>query len=205
MEERLDTYQVGSSTMPHKINPKNFENVKSLWKTVMPRMATLYMDQISEHQRDLTNSASTRFFNELVATTYYGIVRLKDAIDKTGINTSKIDKNLKESYEWVIAEPLYIAFALAGHKDPYYKLREFVLQAREKRMDLLTLVRTDREARDLWDRLPDRQREIILDPSKYIGDAPQRTKLVCEDAEMRVERLAARLGRPPETSAFLLT
>ena len=66
--EDLDRYQVGSSTMPHKINPKNFENVKSLWKAFMPRMMTVYMDQISEHQRDLTNSASMRFFSQLAAT-----------------------------------------------------------------------------------------------------------------------------------------
>jgi len=53
--------QVGSSTMPQKRNPINFENVKSLWKEFMPRIVTIYSDQISEHQRDLTNSASSRF------------------------------------------------------------------------------------------------------------------------------------------------
>ena len=54
-----NTPVVGSSTMPHKVNPKDFENVKSLWKAYMPRLVTVLMDQISEHQRDLTNSAST--------------------------------------------------------------------------------------------------------------------------------------------------
>ncbi|HUS80906.1 MAG TPA: lyase family protein, partial [Armatimonadota bacterium] len=56
--EQFEADQVGSSTMPHKRNPWNFENVKSLWKEFMPRMVTVYQDQISEHQRDLTNSAS---------------------------------------------------------------------------------------------------------------------------------------------------
>jgi adenylosuccinate lyase len=55
---------VGSSTMPHKVNPKDFENVKSLWKAYVPRLLTVLMDQISEHQRDLTNSASMRFVTE---------------------------------------------------------------------------------------------------------------------------------------------
>jgi len=53
--EIFGTVQVGSSTMPQKRNPISFENVKSLWKEFMPRISTVYMDQISEHQRDLTN------------------------------------------------------------------------------------------------------------------------------------------------------
>ena len=60
--EEFAAKQVGSSTMPQKRNPINFENVKSLWKEFMPRMITLYSDQISEHQRDLTNSASSKVF-----------------------------------------------------------------------------------------------------------------------------------------------
>ncbi len=64
--EAFASEQVGSSTMPHKRNPWNFENVKSMWKVFMPRMLTVYADQISEHQRDLSNSASGRFLPELV-------------------------------------------------------------------------------------------------------------------------------------------
>ena len=67
---------VGSSTMPHKVNPKDFENVKSLWKAYMPRLITVLMDQVSEHQRDLTNSASMRFVTEFVAAFAYGVHRL---------------------------------------------------------------------------------------------------------------------------------
>ena len=64
--EAFEATQVGSSTMPHKRNPWNFEHVKSMWKEFMPRMITMYADQISEHQRDLTNSASGRFVPEIV-------------------------------------------------------------------------------------------------------------------------------------------
>src|SRR5205085_6275182 len=69
------TQIVGSSTMPHKVNPKDFENVKSMWKAYMPRLQTVLMDQLSEHQRDLTNSASMRFVMEHVAAFAYAIHR----------------------------------------------------------------------------------------------------------------------------------
>ena len=64
MREEFTATQVGSSTMPQKSNPWNSEHVKSLWKAFSPRVITFFMDQISEHQRDLTNSASSRFVAE---------------------------------------------------------------------------------------------------------------------------------------------
>jgi adenylosuccinate lyase len=184
VRERLDTYQVGSSTMPHKINPKNFENVKSLWKAFMPRMTTLYMDQISEHQRDLTNSASMRFFNELVAATYYSTYRLEDAIKKTEVNLSALKRNLEDSYRWIIAEPLYISYALAGHPDPYYAFRKFVLESREQNKDIRSLIESDSEAKAIWARIPKERRDIILSPERYVGDAKERTHIACDDAEL---------------------
>src|SRR6185295_11387886 len=72
---------VGSSTMPHKVNPKDFENIKSMWKAYMPRLLTVLMDQVSEHQRDLTNSASMRFVMEHVAAFAYAIRRLSQTLE----------------------------------------------------------------------------------------------------------------------------
>src|SRR3984957_2877264 len=72
---------VGSSTMPHKVNPKDFENVKSMWKAYVPRLLTVLMDQISEHQRDLTNAASMRYVTEFVAAFAYGLYRLRGSLD----------------------------------------------------------------------------------------------------------------------------
>lgn len=207
IEVEARKYQIGSSTMPHKINPKNFENVKSLWKTFVPRMMTVYFDQISEHQRDLTNSASTRFFNELAAGAYYAVRRLKDAIEKTKISIDAINENLARSRAQLIdAEPLYIAFALTGHPSGYYLARSLVLKARATGSDLLSLVEADPEAKALWDRVPEETKEIIRDPTKYIGDSIQRTHLVCDQSESRLTSswFLKRLERPSESVAFLL-
>jgi len=75
--EPFEEKQVGSSTMPQKRNPINFENVKSAWKTFMPRIITSYMDQISEHQRDLTNSLSQRYIPELLVIFDSSVRRIK--------------------------------------------------------------------------------------------------------------------------------
>jgi adenylosuccinate lyase len=207
IEVEARKYQIGSSTMPHKINPKNFENVKSLWKAFVPRMMTVYFDQISEHQRDLTNSASTRFLNELAAGAYYAVRRLKDAIEKTKISEDAVTRNLARSRAQLIeAEPLYIAFALTGHSGGYYLARSLVLKARETGSDLLSLVEADPEAKALWERVPEDTREVIRDPTKYIGDSVIRTKLVCDQAEIRLTSpwFLKRLERPVESKAFLL-
>ena len=72
--------QVGSSTMPQKRNPIHFEYIKSMWKTMMPRMFTVYSDQISEHQRDLTNLESSRFIAEILAVFYVCTRLLKETM-----------------------------------------------------------------------------------------------------------------------------
>src|SRR5438552_11915729 len=93
--EKYADEEVGSSTMPHKMNPKNFENVKSLWKEFMPRMNTVFMDQISDHQRDLTNSASARFLPELFTGFCYATTRLDDALSKVIPNRPRMIENLE--------------------------------------------------------------------------------------------------------------
>ncbi|HKL12445.1 MAG TPA: lyase family protein, partial [Halanaerobiales bacterium] len=85
--------QVGSSTMPHKRNPINYENIKSMWKRTMPQMNTIYMDQISEHQRDLTNSASSRFIPDILVGFILSVQRLISVLDKFGIDDNKMKEN----------------------------------------------------------------------------------------------------------------
>jgi adenylosuccinate lyase len=127
--EFFESAQVGSSTMPHKRNPMNFENVKSFWKAFMPRMTTLYMDQVSEHQRDLTNSASQRFFPEMLAGLYLSSTRLNRVLGKIKVDTARMRHNFDLSKNAILAEPLYILLALHQHPDAHEAVRQLTILA----------------------------------------------------------------------------
>jgi len=206
LQDRGGAARVGSSTMPHKINPKDFENVKSLWKAFLPRIITVYLDQLSEHQRDLTNSASSRFFNELVAGFDYAVRRLHDAIGKVEINHDALERNLAQSDRWTVAEPLYISLALTGHPDPYDASRSLVARARDSHVGLLSLLKDDPAGAKLLDQLDPEHREMVLNPRKYIGDSASRTRLVCDAWKSRLDlpRLTAPLQRPCEAEGLIV-
>jgi adenylosuccinate lyase len=199
------TRRVGSSTMPHKVNPKDFENVKSLWKAAVPRMTTVYMDQISEHQRDLTNSASGRFLNELVALFAYAVRRLDKAVRATVVSLPALDRNFEAGRQWTVAEPLYIALALAGEQDAYEIAKRAAELCRDREMGLLDYLESA-EGRGVVERLPAGLREVVLDPRRYLGDSVSRTRFVCDlwfGAAPRpgrvnpLDRLTAPLLAPP--------
>lgn len=92
LREFFSATQVGSSTMPQKRNPWNSEHVKSLWKAFAPRVLTFYMDQISEHQRDMSNSASGRFAADYIAGFADAANRMKKIIKSLRIDRDRLGK-----------------------------------------------------------------------------------------------------------------
>jgi len=125
--------QVGSSTMPQKRNPWNSEHVKSLWKAFMPRALTFFMDQVSEHQRDLSNSASQRFIADYIAGFCLAVSRMAAVIEGLRINRDKLLANLAgEESGGVLAEPAYILLAESGVPDAHEAIRKITLAAEKE-------------------------------------------------------------------------
>ncbi|MDO8646785.1 MAG: lyase family protein [Candidatus Diapherotrites archaeon] len=178
--EAFDSKQVGSSTMPHKRNPINFENVKSFYKEFMPRMTSVYLDQISEHQRDLTNSASQRFLPELFVGFYSSVKRMDKILSKLVVDKENMRKNFETASESIIAEPLYLLFAFKGHPDAHEFLKQLTLKAQQEKKPLIEIIKQDKEAKEWLEKLDERQKEIALQPEKYIGKAVEKTGLICE-------------------------
>lgn len=175
--------QVGSSTMPHKRNPWNFEHVKSLWKSFMPRMMTIYMDQISEHQRDLSNSASARFTGEIIAGLCLATDRLNRVLARIRVDEEAMLRNFNQSAQMVIAEPLYILLADAGHPDAHECVRKLTLESGQTGKTLWQLIEEDEELVNLLASLPEKQLQVIKDPTKYTGLAAAKAELICDKWE----------------------
>ena len=172
--------QVGSSTMPQKRNPINFENVKSMWKEFMPRLITVYMDQISEHQRDLTNSASMRFIPEILAGFYVSVVRLNKVMTGLAVDKSNMQKNFDMNRGMVIAEPLYILLAANSHPDAHEYIREMTLKSQSTKRPLISLIKKDKGIQKYLRKFSKKQIEIINNPQKYTGIASKKTQLICD-------------------------
>ena len=178
--EFFETKQVGSSTMPQKRNPINFENIKSMWKEFMPRMLTIYMDQISEHQRDLTNSASMRFIPEILAGFYASVVRLNRVMSDLAVDKENMQRNFDMNKNMIVAEPLYILLAANGHPDAHEYVREMTLRAQMANKPLIQLVKSDKSIKKYLKQFNKKQLEILNNSEKYVGIAAKKTEMVCE-------------------------
>jgi adenylosuccinate lyase len=178
--EEFEKSQVGSSTMPQKRNPINFENAKSLWKIIMPRMVTAFMDQISEHQRDLTNSASGRTYGETIAYTVSMAKRLTKTMSKLSVDRAHLEANLAMQKGLIAAEPLYILLASMGHPDAHEKVRNLTLIAQKENKSLEDVAFADTEMKPYLDKMTDKQKAILKNPASYIGVAAKKAKAIAK-------------------------
>ncbi len=184
--EAVDPAQVGSSTMPHKRNPETFETVKGIWKAFAPRMLTVYLDQISEHQRDLSNSASQRFVPELVAALAVCAMRLNRVVARLVVDREAMARNLANAAPTVVAEPLYIVLAAAGHPDAHEAVRRLTREAEEKGLGVMQVAEARPELRPYLERLTAKQAQALRSPESYLGLAAEKAEAVCKEWQERL-------------------
>ncbi len=177
--EAFEAQQVGSSTMPHKRNPWNFENVKSFWKAFMPRMFTVYMDQISEHQRDLTNSASGRFLPEIIVAVVATARRLQRVMSRLACDRRRMMENLQMTRGMIAAEPAYILLAAHGHPDAHERVRQLTLEAERTGRPLGELLLEAEDLEPYLEKFTPHQIEILRHPERYTGIAARKARDVC--------------------------
>lgn len=188
VRESFGTTQVGSSTMPQKRNPWNCEHIKSLWKTFMPRVQTFFMDQISEHQRDLSNSASSRFIAEYLAGFAAAVARVRKVIRGLGVDRERMLKNLAAGGDMVLAEPAYICLALGGRGDAHEIIRLATLEAERENGCISDVLKRNKE---VWSVIEAHLRAVGYDdpgqffahPERYYGRSAERALELCDRYE----------------------
>lgn len=159
--------EVGSSTMPHKVNPIDFENSEGncgLANAIFNHLSAKL--PISRLQRDLTDSTVLRnmgvgFGYSMIAyrSTLKGLGKLK-------LNEHKLAADLDNAWE-VLAEPIQTVMRKAGIEKPYEKLKELT---RGQAIDRDT-IRAFVESLDLA--AEDKQRLLAMSPASYTGMASQ--------------------------------
>ncbi|MDR2516573.1 MAG: adenylosuccinate lyase [Spirochaetaceae bacterium] len=179
--------QVGSSTMPQKRNPWNSEHVKSLWKAFMPRVMTFFMDQISEHQRDLSNSASQRFVAEYLTGFAMAASRMAEVIEGLAADRERLARNLSGGRipGGIMAEPAYILLAETGTVDAHEIIRRITLRAEAEGLSFADALAAEGE---VLARIAGKMTELGLikhddeasaffgAPERYRGRAPEKAR-----------------------------
>ena len=179
--EKFEAGQTGSSTMAHKRNPWNFENVVSMSKQVIAQNVNVNLNLSSEHQRDLTDSASSRFYTIPLACVASMAKRLNGIMGKIEVDTEAMQRNLKLSGGAIAAEPLYLLFEKHGHTQAHEKSKALAHQALEQNTSLVEVITSDPEANDYWQKFSDGEKQIIESPeTHYTGLAAHKTKNIIE-------------------------
>lgn len=159
--------EVGSSTMPHKVNPIDFENAEGNLGIANALMGHLSAKlPVSRWQRDLTDSTVLRTLGVGFAHSLIAYQSLLKGLNKIVINTDVINDDLESSWE-VLAEPVQTVMRRYGIENPYEKLKAMTRGKGITQEDLHTLI-------DSLD-IPDdaRKRLLELTPHNYTGNAKE--------------------------------
>ena len=157
--------EIGSSTMPHKVNPIDFENSEGnlgLANALLRHLSDKL--PISRWQRDLTDSTvlrnlGTAFGHTLIA--YDSAIR---GLLKLETNPSRLAEDLDQSWE-VLAEPIQTVMRRFGVPNPYEQLKTLTRGKNITKEDLQTFIHQLDIPQDARDRL------LVMTPSNYLGKA----------------------------------
>ena len=157
--------EVGSSTMPHKVNPIDFENAEGNLGIANALLAHLAAKlPISRWQRDLTDSTVLRTLGVGLAHSLVAYQSCLKGIGKLEANAAALDADLDANWE-VLAEPIQTVMRRYGLEQPYEQLKALTRGQRIERETLRAFIA------DLA--IPDeaRQRLLALTPASYTGNA----------------------------------
>ncbi len=169
-KQKVIAGEVGSSTMPHKVNPIDFENAEGNLGMANAMMTHLSQKlPISRWQRDLTDSTVLRTLGVGLGHTSIAIQSTLKGISKLEVNEEAIAADLDNNWE-VLAEPVQTVMRRYGIEKPYEKLKELT---RGQRINA-DIMQAFIESLDI----PQQAKDHLLNmtPANYIGNAVSQAK-----------------------------
>ena len=162
--------EIGSSTMPHKVNPIDFENAEGNLGIANALFNHLSLKlPISRWQRDLTDSTVLRNLGVGFAHSLISYQSLLKGLNKLEVNARAIEADLDSSWE-VLAEPIQTVMRRYGIENPYEKLKELTRGKAITQQAFQEFIQTLDIPEDARDKL------LALTPMNYIGNAVEQTK-----------------------------
>ena len=164
--------EVGSSTMPHKVNPIDFENAEGnlgLANALFSHLAQKL--PVSRWQRDLTDSTVLRNMGVGFAYTSIALQSSLRGISKLEINLQRLEEDLNNNWE-VLAEPIQTVMRRYGIEKPYEKLKELTRGNRIDQAGMRNFIDNLELPEDVKTELKQ------LTPATYIGNAIDQAKSI---------------------------
>ncbi|MGZ4032032.1 MAG: adenylosuccinate lyase [Tumebacillaceae bacterium] len=159
--------EVGSSTMPHKVNPINFENSEAnmgVSNAMLDHLANKL--PISRLQRDLTDSSALRNMGVGIGYSYLALQSALRGLGQLEVNQQALEADLNDAWE-VLGEAVQTVMRKEGHENPYEKLKELTRGAKIDGEQMRVFIK------GLGLPQADEQRLLDMTPGSYIGIAPQ--------------------------------
>ncbi len=171
-KQKLKAGEVGSSTMPHKVNPIDFENAEGnlgLANALLRHLSEKL--PISRWQRDLTDSTVLRNMGVALGYAVLAYQSLLTGLNKLEINEKAIAQDLDAAWE-VLAEPIQTVMRRHGLPEPYEQLKTFTRGAAMTRELMQGFIA------NLAIPQPDKDRLLAMTPGSYTGLAETLAKRI---------------------------
>ena len=166
-KQRTKAGEIGSSTMPHKVNPIDFENAEGNFGLANALLTHLSQKlPISRMQRDLTDSTVLRNMGVALGYAVLGYESLLKGLDKLEINEAGLAEDLDQAWE-VLAEPIQTVMRRFALPNPYERLKELT---RGKTITA-EAIRVFIEGLELPQE--EKTRLLAMTPASYIGKAAE--------------------------------
>lgn len=196
--ETFEKGQVGSSTMAHKRNPINFENLEGTWLKTKSEFGKVLDTLICEHQRDLVGSSVSRDYPVIVVNLQHQLNTLlkenKEGvpfINRITVDQESCERNFQQSSRFILAEPLYIVLQMAGYQGDAHELVNHTLMPMAQKLNIPLIVALEehsyanpenKKLATVIKEIPDDIYQMLEKPENYTGDAKEKALEIAANA-----------------------